>query len=51
MKKLYIAPKADKIDFNYTENVTASGAGHECPGNGGNNQPKPWYPWFPWWKH
>ena len=39
----YETPKAEKIDFNYAENVAASGSGHECSGN-----PKPWHPWFPW---
>ena len=25
MKKEYVAPRADKMEFNYTDNVTASG--------------------------
>ena len=27
MKKEYVTPRADKMEFNYTENVTASGSG------------------------
>ncbi|MBQ6061050.1 MAG: hypothetical protein IJL36_06355 [Clostridia bacterium] len=33
MKKQYVAPMADKVDFDYEENVTASGAKqHDCSG-------------------
>lgn len=31
MKKQYVAPMADKVDFDYEENVVASGAKqHDC---------------------
>lgn len=33
MKKQYVAPMADKVDFDYEENVVASGAKqHDCSG-------------------
>lgn len=31
MKKQYVAPIAEKVDFDYEENVTASGAREEIP--------------------
>ena len=31
MKKMYEAPKAEKLEFDYTETVTASG-GQKCSG-------------------
>ena len=33
MKKQYVAPMADKVDFDYEENVVASGTPkHDCSG-------------------
>lgn len=39
MKKQYVKPTAEKLEFNYEENVAASGCGY-----------KPWWPWWPWFK-
>ncbi len=37
MKKQYVAPMADKVDFDYEENVVASGAKeHDCSGRSYN---------------
>ena len=38
MKKQYVVPMADKVDFDYEENVVASGSQHECNCN--------WSDWY-----
>lgn len=55
MKKAYVTPIAEKMDFDYEENVVASGTsgcgGHGYGGGGnnsGNNSHNPWWPWWPW---
>lgn len=50
MKK-YVKPIAEKVEFNYEENVVASGtpSGCEHGGNqGGGNGGWGWWPWWPW---
>ena len=51
MKK-YVKPIAEKVEFNYEENVVASGTpcgcGHGGNQGGGNNSGWGWG-WWPWW--
>ena len=46
MKKEYRTPTAEKLEFNYEEQIVAcSGANQD-----NNNHHNP-YPWWPWWPH
>jgi len=44
MKKEYVAPSAEKMNFDYTESVVASGT-PGCPGG----EDRPGFIWFPGW--
>ena len=50
MKKEYSKPIAEKVEFNYAENVVASGS-CSCPGGSGSGSWFGGWPWFkPWHK-
>ncbi len=51
MKKQYETPSAKKVEFDYTENVVASGEISKCPTCGQSEQVKDPYFWYKCWQN